>query len=172
MRGSFVLFSTVSDFYGLIRLCFNLNLMQMPDLFCVLFNCSVGRELTTACSIQKCHSSPSFSVFVCCFYTLLCFCVRTEIFQNEIHICAVAAICIQQTVVQITVTLCISICIRAIYQLVYNSADICIIIVDQEWLCFQEDKCGQTRPNADKYDQLLRINRSAASLSGLPEEAA
>ena len=48
---------------------------------------------------------------------------------------------------------------------------LCIIIVDQEWLCFQEDKCGQTRPNADKYDQLLRINRSAASLSGLPEEA-
>ena len=55
------------------------KLLKMPDIFYILFNGSVGRELTAFCYIQNRRLSPLLLVPVHSLYSLLSFCIRTEI---------------------------------------------------------------------------------------------
>ena len=79
----------------------------MPDIIYIFLNRSVGCELTGTCSIQHSHTSPAFFVFVCFFHFLLRCCIRTEVSKNEVLVCSLSAILVEERIVQITEQFCI-----------------------------------------------------------------
>ena len=122
----------------------------MPDFIYVLLDGSVGCELSAACGIQHCHLSPSGFVSVSFFDTFLCVCIGTEVCQNEVSICTVAALGIQQRIVDLTESFRIIRCIFSVDQLHQHTSDILIAVEDVFWMIsailFIVDNfvCGQT----------------------------
>ena len=60
------------------------NLLQVPDVLNILFDSSVGGELTALCNVDKCGLRPALFIAVLFFYALLSFCVRNKVLKDEV----------------------------------------------------------------------------------------
>ena len=72
------------------------NLIQMPDIIYIFLDSSVGCEFTAACCVEECFLRPAFFISVCCFYSLLCVCIGTEVCEDEVAVCSVCVLCVEK----------------------------------------------------------------------------
>ena len=79
-----------------LRNLFNKYFVQMPDIIYILFNCSVRCKFTCACCVQHSHTSPAFFIFVCFFYFLLCCCIGAEVSKDEVLVCSLSTILVEE----------------------------------------------------------------------------
>lgn len=80
-----------------LLLCYSyFYFIKMPDIIYIFLNGSVRREFSNMCHIQHNEFCPAFLVSVSFLHTLLSLCVRTEVFQAEVSISELCALCIEQ----------------------------------------------------------------------------
>ena len=87
----------------------------MPDLIHILLDGTVGSEFSGAGHVHHSHSCPALLIAVSSFYFLLCLCIGLKVCQNEVGICAVAALGVQQRIIDLAETFRI---IRSIFTLI------------------------------------------------------
>ena len=79
-----------------LLLCYSyFYFIKMPDIIYILLNGSVRREFSNMCHIQHNEFCPAFLVSISFLHTLLSLCVRTEVFQAEVSISELCALCIE-----------------------------------------------------------------------------
>ena len=72
----------------------------MPDIFDILFDGSVGRELADVCHVEDGHLSPALLVFVSLTDIMLRLDVGAEILEDEVAVRGIHAVSLQQAVVE------------------------------------------------------------------------
>ena len=65
---------------------FNYQLIQLPDVSYVVFDCAVARELAGIGNINKCFAGPGFLVCISSGNFVLCFAVRIKVGKNVVNI--------------------------------------------------------------------------------------
>ena len=121
------------DFRHSFTLSVHKHFIQMPDIIHIFLNGSVGREFAAACGVQHSHLSPAFFIAVSFFHTFLCFCIGTEVSQNEVSVRTVCISGIQKRIIQITEQLCI-VAESSVDKLHQYLTDIAVCVVDHVWI--------------------------------------
>ena len=110
--------------------CRNRDLLQLPQLRCVLLNGPVGGELAGAGGVENGHLCPFILVLIGSNHIALRRCIGFEILQDEIAIGRAAGLALEQGIVQRPEQLRILRCVGAVDELHQNLAYVLIVVED------------------------------------------
>ena len=102
----------------------------MPDFLCVLLDRSVRGELANVGYVHHSHAGPSLLVIVSGLNISLCSSVGLEVREDEVSVCTVVSVLVEQGIIQRAEQIRIVRGICAVDQLYEHSADVLVLVED------------------------------------------